>query len=91
MANKILRAKVNFLLREGALPSLAADLRIYGGPGDGSLCDICDEEITPGEVQYDVEQRPPDRRRTLHLHLNCHQAWLESVRHDQVWAEMLLG
>lgn len=91
MANAIISMKVARLIREGTLPRLSAESRVFGGRGEGCQCDICEQMITSGEVQYDVEFKDGETRKNLHLHLECHRAWIEAAYDREVWRESLIG
>jgi hypothetical protein len=44
----------------------------WAGYGNGTICDGCDMDIHPKEVEYEVEV---ETGRTLHFHLACVGLW----------------
>jgi hypothetical protein len=59
-------AVVRRKIAAGILP-MAVPERTWAGPGTGRTCDACDPEITPAEVEHEVDLRDG---RTLRV-INC--------------------
>jgi hypothetical protein len=72
-----LRAKAREMIRAGKLPDRRPD-RTWGGPGIGALCTICDEPVTQGQLEFELEfvldgiEPGLDR---FHVHIRCFSAW----------------
>ena len=63
---------------EGWLPILLAE-KINAGYGSGSKCHACDQPVTSGQIEYEVEH--PRVQARLSLHLECYVIWqIECVR-----------
>ncbi|MFO7278235.1 MAG: hypothetical protein DIU56_014470 [Pseudomonadota bacterium] len=56
-------------------PSDVHSLQVWGGPGQGAPCDLCRNEIGPGEVDYEVEAIVDGQPRALHFHIRCFELW----------------
>jgi len=61
----------------GALPC-EPPTRVWGGPGTGTPCALCDEPVPKTEVEYELqfptdEPGVPKPPRCFHFH--CHAAW----------------
>lgn len=68
-----LRAKVRALIEEGKLPT-RAPVRMWGGPGVGTSCSVCEVPITTQERdQVERDGRPGLDR--FHVHIKCFAAW----------------
>jgi hypothetical protein len=66
-------------IRDGRLPVALSEQVFAGHGGTGDICQVCDAEILPSQVLYEV----PDPRggNPLMFHLSCHAVWqLECVR-----------
>lgn len=61
--------------RSGTAPSDVRSLQVWGGPGQGAPCDLCRNEIGPGEVDYEVEAIVDGQPRALHFHIRCFELW----------------
>ena len=69
-----LRDKAARLIEAGKLPSDGAHLKLWGGQGNGDICIVCGQPITPEQVQYEVEDRRGERT-SFYFHMVCHAAW----------------
>jgi len=67
-----LRARIRQRIDEGGLP-VTVPKKINAGYGTGSRCAACDQPITRGQVEYDIDEVPSGA--PLHLHLGCHVLW----------------
>jgi hypothetical protein len=51
---------------------------MWGGPGVGASCVICDKPVERDEVEFELEFAPdggdPDPR-NYHVHVRCFAAW----------------
>jgi hypothetical protein len=72
-----LRAKAREAIRSRRLPNRAPE-RMWGGPGVGASCVICDTPVKRDEVEFELEFAPdggdPDPR-NYHVHVRCFAAW----------------
>lgn len=77
-----LRERARELIHEGRLPD-RAPARVWGGPGTGVQCALCEEAIPSTEMEYEADATVGSAVRTLHFHFVCHAAWqLECLRAD---------
>lgn len=76
----ILRRKARDAIEAGTLPDRCPD-RMWGGPGDGARCTICDAPVQHDESQLDLEFAREDGvdGSQYHVHVRCFAA-LESER-----------
>ena len=63
-------------LRESRLPARKAD-QLFGGPGDGATCCICQRPIPQTALEYEVEFAGDSRR--FHAHVDCYTAFERRV------------
>jgi hypothetical protein len=68
-----LRVRARELIQRGQLPAACSD-RTWGGPGCANACSLCNEIITPDEIEYEVEGTRGEHVR-LRFHPVCHAAW----------------
>jgi hypothetical protein len=72
-----LREKAREAIQARRLPNRAPE-RMWGGPGVGASCVICDKPVTRDEVEFELEFAPdggdPDPR-NYHVHVRCFAAW----------------
>jgi hypothetical protein len=55
--------------------------RYWGGPGSQDPCSLCDQPISPKEVEFEVEVKSDGKKATYYFHFLCHAAWqLECAR-----------
>jgi hypothetical protein len=72
-----LREKAREAIEAGKLPSRRPE-RMWGGPGAGAHCRICDKLVEPDEVEFELEFMRDDESRgkdNYHVHLRCFAAW----------------
>lgn len=74
-----LHLKISRLIDAGRLPGVRQRHHISAGTGEGSPCDVCGRLITRDAVQYDVEYAVQDEARSARVHVDCYDAWRESV------------
>ena len=67
-----LRAQIRRLLAMGVIAPRAKNQKVYGGRGDGQMCDCCHQPIDAHSIVYEVDSL--DRPR-LAMHLQCLEAW----------------
>lgn len=97
MSNKgMLRDRVREAIRTRKLPDRSPE-RTWGGPGSGTCCAICDEQLRPDEVEFELEFATGDNGiggENCHVHVCCFSAWerqrLDSKR-DTMTATGLSG
>lgn len=75
----VLRARVRELLELGILPR-HAPTHLWGGPGLGTICYICQQTIQPEETELELQFQGLERTIELRVHQSCHAAW-ELERH----------
>jgi hypothetical protein len=64
---------VRAALEDGRLPLIVSGRVKAGYGGVGAQCEVCQQEIQPHQVEYEVTDGAG--RRTLWLHFRCHCAW----------------
>jgi hypothetical protein len=79
-----LREFARFAIRTGRLPR-REPARIWGGPGVGGFCGVCEKPISQDELEYELEFACHDdnpkrdkvhpQRDKVHFHLRCFAAW----------------
>jgi len=78
-----LRERARQAIEAGKLPSCRPK-SMWGGPGIGACCGICDKPVMHDETEFEIEFAQNDRSRRIvdyyHLHLKCFAAW-EFERH----------
>jgi len=79
-ADEALRNQAGRLIAAGILPARRPD-RIWGGPGSGDHCLVCNRAVTREETQMELEFAREGRPApaTVHVHLECFAA-LEQER-----------
>lgn len=63
-------ARVRERLIDGTLWPLT-DGQVYGSPGTGAECGVCDQPITTDDLEYEVA----GPTMIVHVHVACYQAW----------------
>jgi hypothetical protein len=62
-------------IRSGALPlPPEPPAKYYGGNGTGQVCDVCEQAITPGQLEYELDMGG----RTLRFHEKCLDMWRQA-------------
>ena len=72
-----LREKARAIVRDGKLPNRPPD-RIWGGPGVGAACTVCDLPVRIDEKELEIQfARDGDNPGLdkFHLHVRCFAAW----------------
>ena len=81
-----LRKLVRAAFRVVKLPRREPD-RVWGGPGVGARCSVCEKPVTRDEVEYELEFAHDGANPGLdryHLHLRCFALWeLERTKLDR--------
>jgi len=79
-----LRLLVRLKLADGRLPHEGIPPAIPGGPGDESVCGVCDQVVTENELMMRVtptaSSRSPRREAPIVLHADCFQLWNQERR-----------
>ena len=72
----ILRQQAREAVQQGKLPARRPD-RVWGGPGAGEVCSVCDKRITRDDIEYQIEfsRASADGVDKYHLHIRCNAAW----------------
>jgi hypothetical protein len=62
-------------IRSGALPlPPAAPQKYFAGKGTGQLCDLCEQAITPDQLEYELDVES----HTLRFHERCVDMWRQA-------------
>jgi len=69
-----LRRSIRERIASHALPCIAPE-RLWGGPGAGDSCAVCDLPIGASEMELEAEFREGDGLAICHFHRLCHGAW----------------
>ena len=68
----IARERARAAIRAAMIPIRRPD-RVWGGPGAGAPCAVCELPITRDQLELEFDQvGAPD---TLHFHIRCFAAW----------------
>ena len=68
-------------IAKGQLPRQEPS-HMWGGPGSGEFCSLCDKPIEPYQLEYEIEQREATVE-TFRFHSVCLSIWqLECARDD---------
>jgi hypothetical protein len=73
----IRRDQAHVAVREGKLPNRHPD-RIWGGPGVGAACSVCDLPVRSDEKELEIEFARNGGNPGIdkfHLHVRCFAAW----------------
>ena len=77
-----LRPRARERIAQGLLPREAPST-MWGGPGSGQPCALCDNPIKSSEMEYEIEASLDGRVQALRFHVLCEAIWqLECVRDD---------
>jgi hypothetical protein len=95
---EILRARAREVLRTGKLPNARPE-RIWGGPGIGQRCALCDEPIERNQSELELQYPDPrkgkpvpgdtatsggkSREPTHHIHVRCFAVWESERKNGQ--------
>jgi hypothetical protein len=73
---RALRDKAREKLRDATLPLMKPN-RIWGGPGAGFNCAVCDLHITKDQTELEVQfvREGMTARAVFHFHPACFSAW----------------
>jgi hypothetical protein len=72
-----LREKARAAVERGKMPARRPD-HMWGGPGTGAECSVCEEPVTRGDLEFEIEfacdgeNADPDKH---HVHIRCFAAW----------------
>ena len=78
MDSHALRLLVTDKLADGRLP-LNSIPRVWGGPGNGETCDVCDIAVTQHEFIMEGISLAPGKK-PLQMHVGCFYLWDEERR-----------
>jgi hypothetical protein len=73
----VLRQKARSAIENGRLPVCQPD-RIWGGPGIGAPCAVCDLPVKKEEVEFEIQFERNGAKPSLdryHVHIRCFAAW----------------
>lgn len=74
MAPLSIREKAREVVLTGKLPPRPPE-RVWGGPGGGAACSICNVPVRRDEVEFELEFFRAGEISTHHLHAECFTAW----------------
>ena len=74
MDREALRLLIRAKLRGGVLPVNNIS-RLFGGPGNGEICDACDAVITKEQLGIEGISLAGGGGRPLQIHAGCFQIW----------------
>lgn len=72
-----LRSKAREAIHAGKLPNHRPQ-RMWGGPGVGSCCPICDQPVKRDELEYELQfvaDADCGIPSNCHVHIRCFMAW----------------
>jgi hypothetical protein len=73
----LLRARAREVVQQGKLPARRPD-RIWGGPGVGAACPVCDQPVRRYELELEIQFEHDGAEPGLnkfHVHIRCFAAW----------------
>lgn len=70
----LVRARVQTLIDDGTLPR-RPPIELWGGPGSGRRCTICERPILAEDLEFELEVHDGPRCRHPVLHVRCFEAW----------------
>lgn len=77
-SHAILREQALLRIEQGKLPSQPPS-RVWGGAGVYAACAVCDQLISPAELEFETELAtgPPSDARVIvfHVHTTCYAMW----------------
>jgi hypothetical protein len=53
----------------------AREIRLWAGCSEGARCDMCQQAITPSEMEYEVEAELSGHLVRFRFHLSCYRCW----------------
>jgi hypothetical protein len=59
----------------GELPR-EVERSILAGPGNESLCDLCNKPVDSPQIEYEVKDF---RGRSFRFHIRCHEIWRSTL------------
>lgn len=71
MEESTLRLLIRSKLADGRLQQHPIP-RVWGGPGNGETCAVCEESISKKELGIEGQS---DEGQTLHFHVRCFSMW----------------
>lgn len=77
-----LRQKARQAIRDRKMPRRYPE-RLWGGPGTGARCAICDEPMGPDDIEFELEfPRSDDHpgQGNPHVHTRCFSEWEVACR-----------
>ena len=70
-------------IAKGQLPRHVPE-RSWGSKGTGRLCALCDQPVTPDEMEIEVESWIDDEDlQTFQFHVGCHSTWAQCGRDNE--------
>ena len=77
-----LRPLARARIAQGLLPCTTLN-KMWGGPGSGQPCALCDKPVSSNEMEYEIEASVDGGVRSLRFHVVCEAIWqLECARDD---------
>lgn len=74
----LLREQARVAIRSGRIPLRYPD-RVWGGPGAGEPCAICERPILKDQLELEIQFARADgampRLDKFHFHIRCFSAW----------------
>lgn len=74
----MLEEKARKAIWSGKLPARRPDRATWRGTGSGATCGVCDEPVTPNQLEMEIEvqrREPMPGLEGYSLHTKCFQAW----------------
>jgi hypothetical protein len=82
MPNERLERGVRELLRTRAVERLEAGqlpkerpVSCFAGAASNKLCSLCDSQIVPPDIEFELDFEVPTGRTTIRLHCRCYDIW----------------
>lgn len=81
--DRVVCEKAHEVIQTGKLPNRPPD-RMWGGPGVGADCRICNVPVKRDELEFEIEFARHGNDGTLdtyHVHIRCFAAWERERQH----------
>ena len=70
----MLRTRATQRLDAGQLPK-ERPVSCFAGAASNKLCSLCDSQIVPPDIEFELDFEVPTGRTTIRLHSHCYDIW----------------
>jgi hypothetical protein len=72
---ELLRTRAIARLEAGQLPKGRPVSCFAGAAASNKLCSLCDSQIVPTDIEFELDFEVPTGRTTIRLHCGCYDIW----------------